>query len=60
MTPARRRRRDGLLYRLRRHGIRADTRTHTIYIPCGRDPWQFPQVRHLHLEYNFQIQLTIP
>ncbi len=35
MTPRQRRRRDNLLYRLRRHGIRADTRSHTIYIPAG-------------------------
>ncbi len=59
MTPRQRRRRDNLLYRLRRHGIRADTRSHTIYIPAGTDPWLHPQAARLHNEYNFQIQLTL-
>jgi hypothetical protein len=57
--PTKYKRRANLLYRLRRHGIVADTKEHVIFIPWGDDPWRFPQVRKLHDEYNFAIQTIL-
>ena len=58
MTPTLKRRAN-LLYRLRLHGVQANTRERTIFIPYGDDPWQVTQVRRLHQEYGFNIQFII-
>lgn len=58
MTP-KLKRRANLLYRLRRHGITANTKERVIFIPYGDNPWRFPQVRRLHQEYFFNIQFII-
>mgnify|MGYP001528165413 CR=1 FL=1 len=52
-------RRANLLYRLRRHGITANTKERIIFIPLGEDPWRIPQVRNLHEEFHFNIQFII-
>lgn len=52
-------RRANLLYRLRRHGITANTKERIIFIPLGEDPWRIQQVRHLHEEFHFNIQFII-
>lgn len=48
-----------MLYKLRRHGIRADTKSRTIFIPCLDNAFAFPQVRRLAEEYHFNIQYII-
>lgn len=58
MTPQLKRRAN-LLYRLRRHGIRVNTKEGVIFIPFDNNPWQFPQVRRLHEEFYFNIQFII-
>lgn len=52
-------RRKNLLYRLRRKGIRADTRGRVIEYPYGEDPGRVPQIRRLMREYDFNIQFII-
>lgn len=52
-------RRANLLYRLRRHGITANTKERIIFIPYEDNPWRFPQVRRLNQEYYFNIQFII-
>lgn len=52
-------RRDNMLYKLRRHGIRADIKEKVIFIPYESNPWKFPQVRRLHDEFYFNIQFII-
>lgn len=48
-----------MLYKLRRHGVTADTKMRVIFIPYGEDPWRFPQVRRLLDEFYFNIQFII-
>lgn len=52
-------RRAGLLYRLRKKGIRCLTRQRTIFYPYGRDPNEVLQIRRLREEYDFTVQFTI-
>lgn len=52
-------RRANLLYRLRKHGVRVDTKQKTIFIPYLEDPYQFVQAKHLAKEYFFNIQFII-
>lgn len=52
-------RRANLLYRLRKHGITADTKQRVIFIPYGESPWKFPQVGRLSREFYFNIQFII-
>ena len=52
-------RRRNLLYKLRRKGIRCDSRTHIIEYPYGEDPRQVPQIRSIIDEFNFNIQFII-
>lgn len=52
-------RRANMLYKLRRHGITADTKQRVIFIPYGETPWRYPQVRRLHDEFYFNIQFII-
>lgn len=52
-------RRDNLLYRLRKHGILACTKQKVVYIPYEESPFEHPQVRRLVDEFYFNIQYII-
>lgn len=52
-------RRANLLYRLRRKGVKADTRLRLIYIPYSEYPCRHIQALRLCHEFNFNIQLTL-
>lgn len=52
-------RRKNLLYKLRKKGVRCDTKTRCIEYPYGEDPARVPQIRCLVREYNFNIQFII-
>lgn len=52
-------RRSNLLYRLRKKGVRVDTKFREIYIPYGEDPFPFTEVCRLREEYHFNIQYVI-
>jgi len=52
-------RRDNILYRLRRRGVRCSTRGRTIYVPAGTDTAPIPQVRRLCAEFGFAVQTEI-
>lgn len=51
--------RDNLLYRLRKKGVRADTRECTIFFGVGGDPFKIRQIRRLCREFHFNVQLVI-
>lgn len=53
-------RRKNLLYKLRKKGIRCDTRSRCIEYPYGKDPRRVPQIRRLMQEYKTIINLTPP
>jgi hypothetical protein BACCOPRO_02127 len=53
------RRRDYLLYKLRKRGVRCLTRCRTIFFPYGSDPMTVPQIVNLVREYNFAVQFEI-
>ena len=53
------RRRDYLLYKLRKRGVRCLTRCRTIFVPYGSDPMTVPQIVNLVREYNFAVQFEI-
>lgn len=52
-------RRKNLLYRLRKKGVKVNTRERCIYLPYGSKPDNIAQVRHLRREYDFVIQFEI-
>jgi hypothetical protein len=52
-------RRAGMLYRLRRKGVRCDTRKRTIYYPYGYDPLEIRQARILKNKFGFTVQFEI-
>lgn len=52
-------RRKNLLYKLRKKGVRCDTKARCIEYPYGEDPARVPQIRCLVREYNFNIQFII-
>lgn len=52
-------RRKNLLYKLRRKGIRCDTKGRCIEYPYGGEPRDVPQIRRLMDEYKFNIQFVI-
>ena len=52
-------RRANILYRLRKKGIRADTKECIIFCAYGEDITGIVQVKRLREEYNFNIQLII-
>lgn len=52
-------RRKNILYKLRRKGVRCDTRGRTIFFPYNGSPFDVVQVRRLCKEYNFKVQLEI-
>lgn len=51
-------RRANLLYRLRKKGVRCDTRQRTIYYPYGQTPGE-RQIQQLRQEYDFKIQFEL-
>ena len=53
------RRRTNIIYKLRKKGVRVDTRRHTIECAAGEDSSAIVQVQRLRREYNFYIQITI-
>lgn len=52
-------RRANLLYRLRKKGIRCNTKAREIYIAYNKDPMKVIQIRRLCKEFSFNVQLTI-
>lgn len=52
-------RRNNLLYRLRKKGVRVSTRERTIFIRHDGCPSEFIQIRHLCREYHFYVQLEL-
>ena len=52
-------RRANLLYRLRKKGVRCDTKARVICLAYDKDPMKVIQIRRLCKEYNFNVQLTI-
>ncbi|WP_302464234.1 hypothetical protein, partial [Butyricimonas virosa] len=59
MSPKRYKRRNNILYRLRKKGIRCVTKERTIFIPYGKNPCDILQVKQLLLEFNFVVQVYI-
>lgn len=53
------RRRDYLLSRVRRQGVRCLTRCRTIFYPYGEDPTSVPYIRNLMDEFRFAVQFEI-
>lgn len=56
---AKTKRRDNILYKLRRKGVTVDIKQRTIYIPYGKNPDKTIQVVRLRKEFNFGIQFII-
>lgn len=58
-----RKRRSGLLYRLRRKGYRCDTRGRVIYFPAddagGVNPMEIIQIARLKRKFGFCVQYEI-
>ncbi|SES88622.1 hypothetical protein SAMN04487825_10724 [Prevotella sp. kh1p2] len=51
--------RDNLLYRLRKKGVRVHTRERTIYFVFDGEPFKIRQVKRLCREFDFHVQLEI-
>lgn len=51
--------RDNLLYRLRKKGVRVQTRERTIYFARDGAPFTIIQIRRLCREFHFSVQLEI-
>ena len=51
--------RDNLLYRLRKKGVRVLTRERTIFFTFDRKPFDVVQVKRLCREYHFRVQLEL-
>lgn len=51
--------RDNLLYRLRKKGIRALTRERIIFLPFDSESFEIIQVKRLCGEFRFHVQLEI-
>lgn len=52
-------RRNNILYRLRKKGVRCVTKERTIFIPYSKNPYDILQIRQLLLEFNFVVQVYI-
>lgn len=52
-------RRANLLYKLRRRGIRCDTKQRCIYLPYMESPKKYPQIPRLCREFHFYVQFII-
>lgn len=51
--------RDNLLYRLRKKGVRVDTRERIIFFGVGGEPFEIIQVKRPCGEFRFHVQLEI-
>ena len=51
--------RDNLLYRLRKRGVRVQTRERTIFFLFDGEPFKIIQVKRLCKEFHFHVQLEI-
>lgn len=58
-TPQKLKRRANILYRLRKKGVRCDTRQKTIYFEYGSNPDSVIQIKRLRYEFDFNVQLEI-
>lgn len=52
-------RRSNMLYKLRKKGVKVNTKERTIFIPYGEDPNKEVQVGRLWKEYHFNVQFEI-
>lgn len=52
-------RRDDLLYRLRKKGVRVQTRERTIFFSFDGEPFKIIQIKRLCKEFHFHVQLEI-
>ena len=52
-------RRANLLYRLRKKGVRCDTKAREICFAYDKDPMKVIQIRRLCNEFNFRVQFEI-
>ena len=59
MNKQRLKRRANILYRLRKKGIKADTKQRVIFCSFDEDITGIVQVERLRKEFYFNIQLTI-
>ena len=59
MNKQRLKRRANLLYRLRKKGIRVDTKQRVIFCAAGKDITNIVQVKRLKEEFHFNIQIVI-
>ncbi|MDD4406161.1 MAG: hypothetical protein PHO36_15540 [Parabacteroides sp.] len=50
-------RRDNILYRLRKKGIKVHTRSRTVYARPGVDVEKIEQIKKLRQEFDFVVQL---
>ena len=58
-TKTTRKRRDNLLYKLRKKGVAVDVKQRTIFIPYGENPAKAVQVGRLRKEFYFEVQFII-
>jgi hypothetical protein len=59
MNKQRLKRRANILYRLRKKGIRADTKQRIVFCAAGKDITNIVQVKRLKQEFHFNIQIVI-
>ena len=59
MNKQRLKRRANLLYRLRKKGIRADTKQRIVFCAAGKDITNIVQVKRLRQEFHFNTQIVI-
>lgn len=52
-------RRTNLLYKLRKKGVRCNTKAREIYFAYDKDPMKVVQIRRLCNEFNFRVQFEI-
>ena len=52
-------RRDNLLYKLRKKGVEVDIKQRTIFIPYGENPDKAVQIGRLRKEFYFEVQFII-
>jgi cytosine/adenosine deaminase-related metal-dependent hydrolase len=52
-------RRANLLYRLRKKGVRCNTKERTIFFPYATEPEGVRQISRLREEYGFVVQFEI-
>lgn len=59
MSPPSLKRRANLLYRLRKKGIRCDTKQRLIMLSCFQNPTDYVQITKLCRDYAFNVQYII-